>query len=154
MLQYPLWKDDGLKVKVIRYRCPSCSHGFTHYPSGVSQLQQSHRLVALVALLYSLGLSLESSSLVLFLLKKIGLGKTIVWWDIQRMGKAIRKNCLQRAKVEEVAGRDQTYLRIKGMKACLNIAVSPYICSIDGGISLHLKDIQVFLWPITIQKEL
>jgi transposase-like protein len=119
-------KDEGgFKVRVDRCLCLSCHRSFRIYPSGVSSLHQSKRLLALVALLYSLGLSLRSTSIVFYLLKGISLGKTTIWQDIQREGKIIQQRGLAGARMERVAGVDQTYFKIKGKKVCLNIAVSP-----------------------------
>jgi hypothetical protein len=76
-------KDEGgLKVEVARCLCLSCYRSFRGYPLGVSSLKQSKKLLALVSLLYSLGLSLRSTSLTFSILKAINEGATTIWQDI------------------------------------------------------------------------
>lgn len=108
-------KDEGgLEVEIRRFLCSSCYRSFSSYPLGVSSLHQPKRLVALSSLLYSLGLSLRSISIVFELLNGIILSKSTVWRNIQRLGGNIRRRILSKARIEKVAGIDQTHIRIKG----------------------------------------
>ena len=40
-------------VKVYRHRCYDCKHNFRHYPEGMTQAQQSERLMKLCVIMWS-----------------------------------------------------------------------------------------------------
>ena len=79
-------RDTKVKQVIVqRYRCPACGHTFRHYPLGISQAQQSGRLIVLAALIWGLGLSCSASSHILGLLEA-PLSKMTVWRDVQVVG--------------------------------------------------------------------
>ena len=111
------------KVKQVgarRYRCPLCGHTFRHYPLGVSQAQQSQRLMTLAALLWGLGLSCSASSHILALLDA-PIAKMTVWRDVQATGQALRGRKWQ-GKVR-VVGADETVVRLRGREIAVGVVV-------------------------------
>lgn len=102
------------EVTVHRYRCLDCGRTFRHYPQGVDQHDQSHRLRGLAALCWALGLSLRSVS---HLLGALGcdLSRMSVWRDVQQAGTSAFGGWLsrQRGRVR-VLGADETVLKVRG----------------------------------------
>ncbi len=66
------------EVMVRRYRCPACRHCFRHYPEpeGIDGRCQSRRTVALLALLWAMGLSARAIAL------EVDISATTVWRDV------------------------------------------------------------------------
>jgi transposase-like protein len=117
-------KDHRLtQVEVHRYKCLSCSRTFRHYPSGVSEKDQSRRTVVLAALMYALGLSCSAAS---HLLKALGaqISKMSVWRDAQEAGEALRKS--RPTGRVRVLGADETLFKVKGKEVVVGFVV-------DGG---------------------
>ena len=77
------------KVATQRYRCKSCTKTVTVKPKGVGRARRSQPLMALVGVLYSLGLSHRGIELVLGLFGH-SVDHVSSWRDMQRLGKAVR----------------------------------------------------------------
>lgn len=113
-------RDQHLKsVLVHRYRCVRCRRTFRHYPAGVSAADYSQRLVALLALVWALGLSLRCTALVLTL---VGMPTSFssVWRAVQTVGAGLRR--LPAGHVS-VLGVDGTGMRLAGRTAGVLVAV-------------------------------
>ena len=115
----PLRDQHLTSVLVQRYRCMHCHHTFRHYPLGVTAADHSQRLVALLALLWALGLSLRRTALVLSLL---GMPTSFlsVWRAVQTVGAGVRR--LPTGSVA-VLGVDGTGIRLAGATTGLVVAV-------------------------------
>lgn len=112
LLQKPI-KDLYLdQVSLLRYWCSDCGHTFRHYPQGVDGHDQSQRLRALVALLWALGLSLQSISYVLAALGA-PIAKMTSWRDVQEAGLGAARRLVLPESVA-VMGVDETVLKVKG----------------------------------------
>ena len=75
-------RDPRLRsVKVYRYRCCHCRRTFRHYPQGVDQADQTHRLRKLAALCWSLGLSYRSIAGI-FAAFGVRLSRMTAWRDV------------------------------------------------------------------------
>jgi transposase-like protein len=113
-------RDQHLRhVRVHRYRCCHCRHTFRHYPAGVTAADHSQRLVALLAVLWALGLSLRRSALVLALLG-IETSYVRVWRAVQAVGSVVRRPV--RGAVT-VLGVDGTGMRLAGQRRGVVVAV-------------------------------
>lgn len=113
-------RDQHLRcVRVHRYRCCGCGHTFRHYPDGVTAADHSQRLVALVAVLWALGLSLRRSALVLGLL---GMSTSFVsvWRAVQLVGTGLRR---MPVGTVTVLGVDGTGMRLAGAPIGVVVAV-------------------------------
>lgn len=108
------------RVIAHRYKCLSCARTFRHYPSGITNKDQSQRTVVLAALMYGLGLSCSAAS---HLLGALGaqVGKTTVWRDAQEAGEALRRK--RPAGKVRVLGADETVFRVKGKEVVLGFVV-------------------------------
>jgi transposase-like protein len=115
----PIRDQHLTSVLVDRYRCVHCRHTFRHYPQGVTAADHSQRLVALLALLWALGLSLRRVALVLSLL---GMPTSFVsvWRAVQTVGSGVRR--LPTAS-GAVLGVDGTGIRLAGATTGLVVAV-------------------------------
>lgn len=107
-------------VEVFRYRCCRCHRTFRHYPPGVDRADQTQRLRKLAALLWVLGLSLRGVCAVLSAFG-VRLSHMSVWRDIQEQAHLLEGG-RQRRSVG-VLGVDGVYLRLKGHKCAVLIAV-------------------------------
>ncbi len=103
------------EVTVQRYRCYDCGCTFRHYPQGVDRHDQSHRLRALAALSWALGLSLRSVS---HLLSALGckLSRMSVWRDVQESGSNALDGWLSPLRQSRVRlmGADETVIKVRG----------------------------------------
>lgn len=115
----PIRDQHLTSVRVHRYRCVHCRHTFRHYPSGVTRADHSQRLVALLALVWALGLSLRHTALVLSL---VGLPTSFVsvWRAVQTVGAGLRR--LPAGQVT-VLGVDGTGMRLAGATSGVVVAV-------------------------------
>jgi len=114
------------KVKVYRYRCCGCKHTFRHYPEGVTQAQQSERLIKLCVVMWSLGLSYRS---VVMILAVFGVSLShmsssredtgTVWRDVQEAGKQIRRRL--KWKSARVVGVDGAWINSKGVMVAVDL---------------------------------
>lgn len=86
----PIRDQHLTSVCVHRYRCCHSRHTFRHYPAGVTVADHSQRLVALLALVWALGLSLRRTALVLSL---VGMPSSFVsvWRAVQTVGSGLRR---------------------------------------------------------------
>lgn len=108
------------RVQVYRYRCCRCHRTFRHYPEGNTRADQTERLRLLVVLLWTLGLSHRSASLILSGLQ-VKLCHMTIWRDVQAQA-ARRKKCDQWKPVR-VAGLDGAYVLGWGEKRPVLVAV-------------------------------
>lgn len=76
-----------------------------HYPSGVTNTDQSQRTVVLAALMYGLGLSCSAASHLLGALG-VQVSKITAWRDAQEAGEALRRR--RPAGRVRVLGADET----------------------------------------------
>ena len=77
-------KDTKVRtVKVPRYKCTCCKRTFRFYPEGVHQAQQSERLKRLCVIMWSLGLSHRSVTLILSAFG-VNLSHMSGWRDVQQ----------------------------------------------------------------------
>jgi transposase-like protein len=114
-------RDHKLKEVIVRrYKCLSCAKTFRHYPSGITNKDQSQRTVVLATLMYGLGLSCSAASHLLGALG-VKLGKTTVWRDAQEAGEALRRKCP--AGRVRVLGADETVFKIKGREVTVGVVV-------------------------------
>lgn len=106
-------------VLVHRYRCVHCHQTFRHYPYGVTSADHSQRLVALLAVIWALGLSLRRTALVLSLLG-IPTSFLSVWRAVQTVGAGLRRRSTGRVAV---LGVDGTGMRLAGSTTGVVVAV-------------------------------
>ena len=114
-------RDHELKEALVRrYKCLSCTKTFRHYPSGITNKDQSQRTVVLAALMYALGLSCSAAS---HLLGALGaeVSKVTVWRDAQQAGEALRRK--RPAGRVRVLGADETVFKVKGREVVVGFVV-------------------------------
>ena len=86
-------------VTLIRYRCVDCKRLFAHYPRGVDHNGRSVRLMALMSLVWVLGLAYRSVGCVLTALGSPA-SRMSGWRAVQEAGRAAA-----RGRSENAAGR-------------------------------------------------
>jgi transposase-like protein len=106
------------KVKVYRYRCCHCKYTFRHYPEGVTQAQQSERLMKLCVIMWSLGLSYRSVVMILAVFG-VKLSHMSGWRDVQEAGKQIRHRL--KWKAARVVGVDGAWINGKGVMVAVDL---------------------------------
>jgi len=106
------------KVKVYRYRCCDCKHTFRHYPEGVTQAQQSDRLMKLCVIMWSLGLSYRSVAMILAVFG-VNLSHMSGWRDVQETGKQIRRRL--KWKAARVVGVDGAWINGRGIMVAVDL---------------------------------
>ena len=112
-------KDTRIRnVKVYRYRCCHCKHTFRHYPAGVTQAQQSERLMKLCVIMWSLGLSYRSVVMILAVFG-VKLSHMSGWRDVQEAGKRIRRRLTWKAA--RVVGVDGVWINGKGVMEAVDL---------------------------------
>ena len=112
-------KDTRVRnVKVNRYRCCECKHTFRHYPKGVTQAQQSERLMKLCVIMWSLGLSYRSVVMILTVFG-VSLSHMSGWRDVQEAGKQIRHRL--QWKAARVVGVDGAWIKGKGVMVAVDL---------------------------------
>jgi transposase-like protein len=114
-------RDHELKEATVRrYKCVSCAKTFRHYPSGITNKDQSQRTVVLAALMYALGLSCSAAS---HLLEALGaqVSKVTVWRDAQEAGEALRRK--RPAGTVRALGADETVFKVKGREVMVGFVV-------------------------------
>lgn len=116
---HKLVKDTRVRnVKVYRYRCCDCKHTFRYYPEGVTQAQQSERLMKLCVIMWSLGLSHRSVVMILAVFG-VQLSHMSGWRDVQEAGKQIRHRLKWRAA--RVVGVDGAWLNGRGIMVAVDL---------------------------------
>jgi len=112
-------KDTKVRtVQVSRYKCTNCRKTFRSYPAGVSQAQQSERLMKLCVIMWSLGLSHRSVALILSAFG-VSLSHMSGWRDVQQEGKDIRQKL--KWKSAHVVGVDGAWLHGKGIMVAVDM---------------------------------
>lgn len=106
------------KVEVRRYKCTSCQQTFRHYPEGVSQAQQSERLMKLCVIMWSLGLSHRSVALILGVFG-VQLSHMSGWRDVQEAGQRIRRRL--KWKPARIVGVDGAWMAGKGIMVAVDL---------------------------------
>jgi transposase-like protein len=119
-LRKPIKDHRCAEVEVHRYKCLSCERTFRHYPVGVSGKDQSHRTVALAALMYALGLSCSAASHILGALGA-PVCKMTVWRDAQQAGESLRSK--RPSGRVRVIGADETVFRVRGEEVVVGFVV-------------------------------
>lgn len=117
-------KSEG--VVAYRRKCLACGRTHRVYPQGVSRAQQSDRLKMLSILLYILGISYRGVEDLLTALDCY-LDHTTIYRNIQAAGEQVqhlRRGWLGQADRKVlVVGADLTYLRCRGEKVVLAVAI-------------------------------
>ena len=108
------------QVKVYRYRCCHCQSTFRHYPDGSSRADQTERLRLLAEVMWSLGLSHRSASLILASLK-VSISFMTIWRNVQAEAQVQKKNRFW--KPVRVVGLDGAYVLGWGEKQPVLVAV-------------------------------
>lgn len=112
-------KDTKVRhVKVRRYKCTSCQKTFRQYPEGISQAQQSKRLMKLCVIMWSLGLSYRSVALILAAFG-VCLSHMSGWRDVQEAGQRIRRKL--NWKPARVVGVDGAWVKGKGIMVAVDL---------------------------------
>jgi transposase-like protein len=108
------------QVQVYRYKCCHCQRTFRHYPEGNTRADQTERLRLLVVVMWSLGLSHRSASLILSGLK-VKLSHMTSWRNIQGEAQIQKKRRFW--KPVRVVGMDGAYVLGWGEKQPVLVAV-------------------------------
>lgn len=96
------------EVLVYRYRCCTCGHTFRHYPSGISQAQQTDRMQVLAAIGWILGMSYRGQVRYLSGFEVV-LGRMSIWRDVQERARQLRQE--RKWKPVRVLGVDGAYVK-------------------------------------------
>ncbi len=117
-------RDHKLKEVIVRrYKCASCARTFRHYPSGITNKDQSRHTQVLAALMYGLGLSCSATSHLLGALG-VEVSKITAWRDAQEAGQALRRGRKKRpAGRVRVVGADETVYKVKGREVVVGFVV-------------------------------
>ena len=114
-------RDPEVKyVAAQRWKCLSCNKTFTQRPEGISRALFSDFVISLAVFLYTLRLSYDSVSNALLFLE-ISIDPSTIWRHVQEVGKKLRNKPKDK---HLVAGFDQTYMKVKGIKKIVNMAFS------------------------------
>ncbi len=114
------------RVTVYRRRCLRCGRTHRVYPQGVSRADQTDRLKGLSIMLYLLGISYRGVGDALNALG-FPLSHSTVYRNVQAGGEKVRE--LKQAALEErgrevkVVGGDLSYLKCKGEKVVIGVAI-------------------------------
>lgn len=123
-----VWDIKGpVLVRIKRYKCTDCGKTFSHYPEGISwKSPYSQRVWFLSALLWHLGLSVESVALILRALTGARISPNAVHKHLVEMGLDLNQRLRARkSEMLRVIHIDQGYIRIRGKSMGFNLAVSP-----------------------------
>ena len=108
------------QVKVYRYKCSHCKRTFRQYPDGNSRADQTERLRLLAVVMWSLGLSYRSASLILMGLK-VSISFMTIWRNVQAEAQTQKQQRLW--KPVRVVGLDGAYVLGWGEKQPVLVAV-------------------------------
>ena len=100
------------EIATQRHRCKNCGKMVTARPKGVGRTQRSHSFMAVLGVLYALGLSHRSIEMVVGL-SGHSVDRMSSWRDLQRMGKVVRRR-LPRGTEARVVGVDKTWVKVRG----------------------------------------
>lgn len=108
------------EVEAVRWRCRDCGRTMREYPCGVGRASQTERVRVLVAIGWSLGLSLRA--VVWWMAATVGvrLGVTTAWRDVRAVAEAMRRRRPARVRV---LGVDGTSVRWGGQTRGMVVAV-------------------------------
>ena len=107
-------------VTTQRYRCKHCGKTVTARPKGVGRAGRSHSFMALLGVLYALGLSHRGIETALGLFGH-SVDHVSSWRDIQRLGKAVKRR-LPEGKAR-VVGVDETWVKIKDRSRPVGVVI-------------------------------
>ncbi len=108
------------QVQVYRYKCCNCKRTFRHYPAGNTRADQTERLRMLAVLLWTLGLSHRSASLILGSLKVV-ISFMTIWRNVQAEAHLQKKR--KQWEPIRVVGLDGAYVLGWGGKQPVLVAV-------------------------------
>ena len=108
------------QVRVYRYKCCHCKRTFRYYPKGSSRADQTERLRLLAVVMWSLGLSYRSASLILSGLK-VKLSHMTIWRNVQTEAQIQKQQRFW--KPVRVMGLDGAYVLGWGDKQPVLVAV-------------------------------
>jgi len=111
------------QVQVYRYKCCACHRTFRHYPQGNTRADQTERLRLLVVVMWCLGLSHRSASLILSGLQ-VKLSHMTSWRNIQAEAQTQKKSRFW--KGVRMVGLDGAYVLGWGDKQPVLVAVDLY----------------------------
>jgi len=120
MVSKPVKDVHVRQVKIYRYKCCHCKKTFRHYPDGNSRADQTERLRLLAVVMWSLGLSYRSTSLILMGLK-VPISFMTIWRNVQAEAQMQKKN--RYWKPVRVVGLDGAYVLGWGEKQPVLVAV-------------------------------
>lgn len=123
-----VWDIGGpIEITAKRYKCLRCGKSFHHYPKGVSwKSPYSNRVWFLAVLLWHLGLSVESTAIVIRALTKGRVSPKTIYEHLLAAGFELNKRLKARkSEMARVVHVDQGYIRIEGKTWGFNITVSP-----------------------------
>lgn len=118
-----LRKIVDLKVGEIatqRFRCKNCGKTVTSKPKGVGRGGRSYPFMALLGVLYGLGLSHRGIETALSLFGH-RVDHVSSWRDIQRLGAVVRRRLPKGSA--RVVGVDETWVKVKGRSRPLGVVV-------------------------------
>ena len=107
-------------VQVYRYRCCHCRRTFRHYPVGNNCADQTERIRLFAVILWTLGLSLRASSLILSGLR-VSLSFMTIWRDVQAQAQNWKRK--HRWKPVRIVGVDGARVLGWGEKQPVLVAV-------------------------------
>lgn len=108
------------EIATRRYRCKSCGVTVTAKPQMVGRAGRSHAFMALIGVLYGLGLSHRGIEMVVGLFGH-SVDHVSSWRDIQRLGKSVRRR-LPKGNAR-VVGVDETWVKVKGRSRPVGVVV-------------------------------
>lgn len=108
------------QVQVYRYKCCHCQRTFRHYPEGNTRADQTERLRLLTVLLWRMGLSHRSASLILGSLKT-AISFMTIWRNVQAEAQMQKQRKFW--KPIRVVGLDGAYVLGWGGKQPVLVAV-------------------------------
>ena len=109
------------EITTQRYRCKNCRKTVTARPKGVGRSGRSHAFMALIGVLYALGLSSHRGVETTLGLFGHSVDHVSSWRDIQKLGKAVKRRLPEgKARVVRV---DETWVRIKGRSRPVGVVV-------------------------------
>jgi len=120
MVRKPVKDVHVRQVRVYRYKCCHCTRTFRHYPEGNSRADQTERLRLLAVVMWSLGLSYRSASMILMGLK-VSISFMTIWRNVQAEAQRQKKN--RDWKPVRVVGLDGAYVLGWGEKQPVLVAV-------------------------------
>lgn len=143
-------------VEIIRLKCKVCKYSFRIYPEGIKDYTlRSKRLIFLGVILYSAGLSYEKSCGFLAGMLGRNLESLVtIWRDVQNVGEKLRRRQMVSPRLKRatlVVGLDGTYVKIKGKKQPIMVAVDSKdgtIITVDLLDEWQEKELKIFFQDV------